>query len=377
VAEQLTPEEAAQRALHLLETGDTENGLALALALAEQCPTDMSVLYVAGQACWQTGRRDEAVHFQRRLIACDPGNAVLHRNLVELLLRMEDREGVAAAVDGAMAAGAEDPTMINAGGLAHYHLGRSDAALTAFRRVVELYPDHAQAHQNISVVLMDRGDGEAAVAAYAKSLTAWRPDDTAEPAAEVAGAYDDRAATYNETELHQYFGRTMAAFVTDHVDLGPDSRLLDVACGTGAVARYLPRFGGRLVGVDLSPAMLTSARGEGLYAELRAGDMVTAMNAMEETFDVIICCCALYHLNDLMPFFTEAARLMAPGGQLFISVDPSSDDFDIAVTSPDEYAHSRPYLRQLAAASGLAEREIRIMNHRMMPGFWAAFQKPA
>ena len=50
-------------------------------------------------------------------------------------------------------------------------------------------------------------------------------------------------------------------FLVEHVPVGPDARVLDVATGTGAIARALVRrYGCRVVGVDQSPQMLEGAR---------------------------------------------------------------------------------------------------------------------
>jgi hypothetical protein len=50
---------------------------------------------------------------------------------------------------------------------------------------------------------------------------------------------------------------------------------------------------------------------------------------------------------------------------------------DIGVTTPGEYAHSRRYLRRLAAETGFAEVAIKIMEHRVYPGFWCALRRLA
>ena len=50
-------------------------------------------------------------------------------------------------------------------------------------------------------------------------------------------------------------------FLVEHVPVGPDATVLDVATGTGAIARALVRrYGCRVVGVDQSPQMLDGAR---------------------------------------------------------------------------------------------------------------------
>src|SRR5438445_8242058 len=50
-------------------------------------------------------------------------------------------------------------------------------------------------------------------------------------------------------------------FLVSRIEAGPDNRVLDVATGTGLVARELvARYGCRVVGVDQSAGMLAEAR---------------------------------------------------------------------------------------------------------------------
>ena len=50
-------------------------------------------------------------------------------------------------------------------------------------------------------------------------------------------------------------------FLVERVRVGPDARVLDVATGTGAIARGLARrYGCRVLGIDQSPEMLAGAR---------------------------------------------------------------------------------------------------------------------
>ncbi|XP_051492032.1 methyltransferase-like protein 27 isoform X2 [Apus apus] len=85
--------------------------------------------------------------------------------------------------------------------------------------------------------------------------------------------YDSWAACYEQdVAALQYRAPHLAAASLANAFPGPPAgaRLLDVACGTGLVARELHRRGFRcLHGVDGSAGMLERARSTGLYRELR------------------------------------------------------------------------------------------------------------
>lgn len=66
--------------------------------------------------------------------------------------------------------------------------------------------------------------------------------------------------------------RRAVALIRGVVTWGPDDRILDLACGPGRHAAELERLGGRVVGFDLSRAMLRRAR-ERTHARLVRGDM--------------------------------------------------------------------------------------------------------
>ena len=103
----------------------------------------------------------------------------------------------------------------------------------------------------------------------------------------------------------------------------PDDRILDVATGTGLVARALVRAGGcRVVGVDQSPQML--ARAEELVARdpALAGRIELREAAAERLpfddgeFDHVTFTYLLRYVDDPGATLLELARVLRPGGRL-------------------------------------------------------------
>lgn len=101
--------------------------------------------------------------------------------------------------------------------------------------------------------------------------------------------------------------------------LRPGMRGLDVAIGTGAVAREAVAIGGQasfIVGIDLSQGMLIEARRR-LAAPLVQGAM-EALPFANASFDFLTMGYALRHVSDLHTAFGEFCRVLRPGGFLLL-----------------------------------------------------------
>ena len=96
-------------------------------------------------------------------------------------------------------------------------------------------------------------------------------------------------------------------------------QVLDAACGTGRHAAVLAKQGNKVIGVDLSKAMLDVARAKlKKKADLRLGDLHRLPLEVAEV-DAAVCSLALTYLTDLRPPLAELRRVLRPGGQLVLS----------------------------------------------------------
>lgn len=119
--------------------------------------------------------------------------------------------------------------------------------------------------------------------------------------------------------------------IIDAADLRDGDRVLDVACGTGIVARRAAeRVGerGTVVGLDLNEGMLAVA--EQAAAEVRPpivwrrGDAAD-LPFPDGSFDVVFCQQALQYFPDPVEALGEIRRVLAPGGRAILSVWRSLD----------------------------------------------------
>jgi SAM-dependent methyltransferase len=101
-------------------------------------------------------------------------------------------------------------------------------------------------------------------------------------------------------------------------------RVLDLACGTGAVARAAAARGAVVTGLDINPAMVEVARSRGSSVRWRVGD-AAAPGALGDAYDLLICQQGLQFLPDPAAAFAAWRRLLRPGGRLAVSVWRSID----------------------------------------------------
>lgn len=128
-----------------------------------------------------------------------------------------------------------------------------------------------------------------------------------------------QAEAYEQHFVPALFGQWAPALL-DLAGVAPGDRVLDVACGTGVVAREAAgRTGapGRVVGLDLNPAMVEVAARVRPDLDWRQGD-AQALPFPDDSFDAVLCQSAIFFFPDPDQALREMARVTAPGGVVAI-----------------------------------------------------------
>lgn len=99
----------------------------------------------------------------------------------------------------------------------------------------------------------------------------------------------------------------------------PPGALLDVGCAYGFFLELARQGGWTVSGIDLSAHAVERARHLLGSADLRVGQLSDAQ-LPSGSFDAITCWDVIEHTRDPMAFLREAARLLKPGGRLFLTV---------------------------------------------------------
>ncbi len=159
----------------------------------------------------------------------------------------------------------------------------------------------------------------------------------------------EAAELYEEAFVPGFFAQ-WAPLLCDAADVGPGQEVLDVACGTGIVARTAAGRvapAGRVVGVDLNEAMLTVARRVAPDLDWREGD-VAALPFPDGGFDRVLCQMALMFFPDRAGALREMGRVARPGGAVAALV-PSG---------LEQQAAFRPTLEMMARHAGPEARSL-------------------
>jgi len=110
--------------------------------------------------------------------------------------------------------------------------------------------------------------------------------------------------------------------------------MMDFACGTGLISKALQDYTKRIVGVDISQAMVDEYNktfaDSGRDISARCVNLLEGPNALGEKFDIIVCASAYHHFADVDAYTRTLVSHLKPGGSLLVAdlVKPESTSDD-------------------------------------------------
>lgn len=252
------------------------------------------------------------------------------------------------------------------------------AAADLLAQTVELAPNFATAWFALGAIRDRLGERDGAVAAFGRARDNDPPDyhgarlqlarlgsgDTTPPMTDtyVRRLFDQYAGRYDAalTERLNYRGPAILHEAVKAVT-GAAGRplrfaaVLDLGCGTGLAGAAFRGCAGRLVGVDLSPAMIAQADAKGLYDRLVAADLLdflTAAKGERERYDLAIAADVFVYINDIAPVIAAVAQVLAPEGLLAFTVETHAGD-GVKLLPTLRYAYGEAWLRKAVDGAGL------------------------
>ena len=401
----LTLDEALALALEMLSQGNAKAALTIYAEAMTMVPDRADVAHFHGVALHQAGNSEAGLEQINRSLEISPNEAGWWNNKGNVLRgmgRLDDaidcyRQATILAPDFA------DP--FNNLGVVQRTMQNPDIAEACFAKAVELRPDFSDAYANLGNLLVsrnrtaeginlllkavtlaphDRMSKRALAYAYghlgdvakAKGIYAeWLADEPDNPIAlhhlaAVSGQMVERASDGYVREVFDAFAGT---FDTKLATLeyrapslinnalvawaGKNSRgrlqIADAGCGTGLCGPGLRAHASRLVGVDLSGAMLGKAAARACYDELVEAELTAFLTQHPGDFDAIISADTLCYFGVLSNAFKAAYASLKPGGAFVFTVEALPEDkAGFVLNHNGRYIHSRHYVETELEASG-------------------------
>lgn len=402
---ELTTEEALAVAIDRHKAGDLTLAEKVYQRVLEIVPDNPVALHFLGVLDQQVGRFDEAVARIEKSLTLAADEPDWWSNYAIALRSCGRLEEARAACEKSILLQPEHPRAYNNLGLILSLLERSEEAEAAFRKSLALAPLNDSMH-NLGTLLRSQGRHTEALEVYL-NLLARQPKDVRarrrlimgycklERFAEAVKVVDewlaespndslalhtaaalkgenvpDRASDDYVVKIFESFAasfeealarlsyrapeligeKLVAALPPPAADLA----ILDAGCGTGLCGPHLKPYANRLVGIDLSAAMMGQARPKALYDELIEAELTQYLQQHPDSYDVIVSADTLCYFGRLDAAIAAAAGALRAGGHLAFTVEHATEESapDFRIETHGRYSHSRPYVERLLRTNG-------------------------
>lgn len=359
------------RATALHREGRLDEAEALYRGVLAADPNQFDALHLLGVIEGQHHRFEAALPLLERAVALRPDNAAALNNLGNTYAGLVRYAEAAAAFDRALALKPDHPKALRNRGTALRKLGRLDEALESLDRALALEPDFTDAMVSRAELLQEMHRTTEAIAGFRAALAGGKdvellryalaslgaePMPAQAPPDYVKALFDEYAGTFEQHLVESLKYRApalVAAAARAALPALPVPDAVDLGCGTGLCGPLLRPLARRLVGVDLSEAMLERARACGSYDELACAELVGWLGAHAAAFDLAVAADVLIYLGDFGPVFGALRRALRPGGLCVFTVEAAAGTHFVLKPSR-RYGHSLAYLHDCATRHGFA-----------------------
>lgn len=389
-------------ALHYLgllshQEGDSEAAIRLISSAIQRQPDNYHAIMNLGNILQEQERYAEAAERYQQAIAIRPAEAATYSNLSVSLRRLERLED---AIKAGRKAVELDSTYL----IAWYNLGNAykvahqyQQAIVCYQQAIDIKPDLSLAHDGLCQStfqlehrsLSGRGTFSQTQKAYEQWL-ACEPDNALAqfmlqsvrgsspllraPDAIVRSMFDPFAASFEShlESLEYKFPQMLAPLLQQC--LGPPQaslKILDGGCGTGLCAPALKPWAEKLIGVDLSAAMLAKARQKKWYDGLFEAELTYFLQQYQDAFDLAVYADTLCYFGDLREVLLASFHALVKGGTVLFTLEASgsADNPNGFQLHPQgRYSHSEGYVDKTLEESGFSRILISHISFRQEVG---------
>lgn len=355
-------------AIALLMTGRTEGAISACKTAIERNPGYAEAHYHLGVAYGQTGNMEEARQSMARALELKPDYARALHGLAGFEAAAGRWAEAEALLQKEVRANPRSRDAHQALGIVLQRMGRWNEATVAFIGAMRAFRGEIASAANATSASAAVAELEQRIAPspesaslhfYLATKTSF-PAPQQVPAPRVSTLFDHYADVFDEHLVGKLEYRAPELIVEAVRSLAPRPSLdvLDLGCGTGLCGPLLRPMSRRLVGVDLSPAMIDKARERNVYDRLEVGNILELLGRDPAQWDLLIAADVLMYVGDLTPLFDAATAALRPGGWFAFSVEAAEGDRYYLGKQTQRFSHSRPYLHRLTSIFGFEELKL-------------------
>jgi predicted TPR repeat methyltransferase len=322
----------------LKETGQLEPALRAYLRVVELVPRHADAWNNLGVVLRGQGQYDEADKAYAHALSLNLTHVAAWQNRGNLSARMNRLEEAIAAYVRVLELRPNDTAAYDALGRSLYRFGKVDQAIKVYEKWLRTDPANSVAQHMLAACSGDASPERAS-------------DDY------VRNVFNVFAASFDQV-LDQlgYRAPALISEVLERILPPPDASLViaDAGCGTGLCADFLRPRGKKLVGVDLSPGMLTKARARKMYDQLVEAELASWLASQQQVYDLIVSADTLCYFGALDTVFINAESAMRPKALLVFTVELSEGSaLDYQLNPSGRYSHTERYVRERLTVAGL------------------------
>ena len=297
-------------------------------------PGYVEAYYNLGNLYHQIGELNKAVRNYKKVVALDPDYSKVHPNKTLLVIYFFSKGEINNALETLqewIKSNPDDALLFNMMGGCYLSLREFKMSIQSYEKALELKPDYAIPQHMINSL---------------KGHTSKSP-----PKEYVKNLFDDYAERFNDS-LVQGLQYKLPFVIKDLIqNISSKSKFaktIDLGCGTGLSGNGLSEISEHLSGIDISENMISKADELDVYDNLYTGDIVEALNAVQENFDLFVALDVLIYVGDVESIFKTVHKYSNPES-IFVFSTEIQDESGYSLLSSSRYSHSDSYIMNQAS----------------------------